>query len=423
MNYTKFNTDSIYQFLDESDTYDAIDYLKNPNNFRSFNQGLSEIIKKKGYASESSSINELTKSLHTKLETIGAKISYNTVEAWFKGEHRPKIEAGYRKQIYEICFALNLSYDETLWFFHHVYYDRAFNCHTIDEAVFYFCFKNDLTYKKALSLIKEITDAPSENITPSMEANYTQFVQKNLDEFQSSEELISFLVNNKENFNSWNRSAYKKLTILVKELLPTECGKKEIENIKRTIKRKNTVYGIIPKLNDQKEWGLVMQEFFFEFIDESSLEYIEGKNICSKNFLLDRILNKDITNLNKNSKSNIEIPYIVKNNFPTRKTLSDVLSEEKTLHSKSYDAIRKVIILLYFYRFWCEIKIQNKTNISLDEPLSDVFIAEINDLLYQCGYEKIYAGNPYDWLFLCSSQSDEPLLYFRQCISDLLLDD
>ncbi|RGZ63668.1 hypothetical protein DW979_12405 [Eubacterium sp. AM49-13BH] len=153
-NYTQYNSDSIYKFLDEDDASEAIDFIKDPSNFRTFNEGLSEIMIKKGYISDSTAPDEISQILYKKLTDIGSSLSLNTISSWIKGDHRPKVEAGYRKNIYEICYALNLTFNETIWFFHHVYYDRAFNCHTIDESVYYYCLKNNIAYKDSLDIIK-----------------------------------------------------------------------------------------------------------------------------------------------------------------------------------------------------------------------------------------------------------------------------
>ncbi|WP_195367021.1 hypothetical protein [Lachnospira eligens] len=421
-NYTQYNSDSIYKFLDEDDASEAIDFIKDPSNFRTFNEGLSEIMIKKGYISDSTAPDEISQILYKKLTDIGSSLSLNTISSWIKGDHRPKVEAGYRKNIYEICYALNLTFNETIWFFHHVYYDRAFNCHTIDESVYYYCLKNNIAYKDSLDIIKEIENSP--DITSSYEetSNYTLFIQKTIDKIESVDELITFLTLNKANFKSWNASAYKTLDDLVKDLLPSENGKKEIEKIKRKIKATHSIYGIIPKKNNQNEWGLIMQEFFYDLTDESYLDILDGKNIRSKNFLLEQILGMKLIT-DKEKKRFIDkasIPDIVKNNFPSRKTMSDVLSEDKITQSKSYDSIRKLIILLEFYRYWCSIKIMDEEYDDFENPLSDAFIDEINYTLYLCGYEEMYAGNPYDWIFMCSAQADDPLSYFRQCITFIL---
>lgn len=421
-NYTQYNSDSIYKFLDEDDASEAIDFIKDPSNFRTFNEGLSEIMIKKGYISDSTAPDEISQILYKKLTDIGSSLSLNTISSWIKGDHRPKVEAGYRKNIYEICYALNLTFNETIWFFHHVYYDRAFNCHTIDESVYYYCLKNNIAYKDSLDIIKEIENSP--DITSSYEetSNYTLFIQKTIDKIESVDELITFLTLNKANFKSWNASAYQTLDDLVKDLIPSENGKKEIEKIKRKIKATHSIYGIIPKKNNQNEWGLIMQEFFYDLTDESYLDILDGKNIRSKNFLLEQILGMKLIT-DKEKKRFIDkasIPDIVKNNFPSRKTMSDVLSEDKITQSKSYDSIRKLIILLEFYRYWCSIKIMDEEYDDFENPLSDAFIDEINYTLYLCGYEEMYAGNPYDWIFMCSAQADDPLSYFRQCITFIL---
>lgn len=421
-NYTQYNSDSIYQFLDEDDASEAIDFIKDPGNFRTFNEGLSEIMIKKGYISDSTAPDEISQILYKKLTDIGSSLSLNTISSWIKGDHRPKVEAGYRKNIYEICYALNLTFNETIWFFHHVYYDRAFNCHTIDESVYYFCLKNNISYKDSLDIINKIENSPDTTSSYEETSNYTLFIQKTIDKIESVDDLISFLSLNKANFKSWNASAYQTLDDLVKDLLPSENGKKEIEKIKRKIKATHSTYGIIPKKNNQNEWGLIMQEFFYDLTDESYLDILDGKNIRSKNFLLEQILGMKLIT-DKEKKRFIDkasIPDIVKNNFPSRKTMSDVLSEDKITQSKSYDSIRKLIILLEFYRYWCSIKIMDEEYDDFENPLSDAFVDEINYTLYLCGYEEMYAGNPYDWIFMCSAQADDPLSYFRQCITFIL---
>ena len=71
----------------------------------------------------------------------------------------------------------------------------VFNCHTIDEAVFYYAFMHNMSYKDSLSLIKEINSAPSRSINSSTESNYTQFIQNRIAEFKSIDELKAMLDN------------------------------------------------------------------------------------------------------------------------------------------------------------------------------------------------------------------------------------
>lgn len=426
-NYTLFNQESISNYPSYDDIEDALEFLKNPGSFRTFDLGLIELLRRKGYSGNLNNRMEMADYLISKLQNIHSTIEDKTVYSWFYGEHRPKTEAGYRRQIYEICFALHLDYKETVWFFQHVYYDRAFNFHTIEEAVFYYAFLNKGTYAEALSMIREVEDASSDYPTDTVfSADYTRFVQNRIVDFRSAEELKEFLIANRNRFDAWNISALNTLNGLIHELIASEEAKQEIDTLKRTISRKkdgNTSIHLTP--DAYNHCGLLMKEILYdadkdrESAAQYFLEAINGKNILKNTFILDRLL----STTSGMSRAAIDVPYIVRNNFPSKKIMSDVLSESKITRSKSYDSIRKMIVLLDFYSFWVRIKI-GQTDISeySKEDLTEIYLDEANSRLYQCGYEELYPGNPYDWIFLCSAQSEEPLDFFRSCICDLLPD-
>jgi hypothetical protein len=493
--YTEFNKQSTTEYPSIDDVEDAIDFLKAPASFRSFRTGLIKIFLDKyienisdnsdsidinfinidsnnidltnidsnnivlsniapinidsinidSTKSESVRINsmepesvdsyaeeQMAKCLFNKLHKIGSSIEYNTVLSWFQGKHRPKVEAGYRQQIYEICFALNLTFDETKWFFGHVYYDRAFNCHTIEEAVFYYAFRNNVGYQEALEIIDTIyaSNSTIESISPSEISaypteNYTLFVQEHISDMHSKEEIIDFLTANKDNFNEWNKTAFANLNNLVKTLIVSDAAKKEIHNLKRLLTRRINSNNIDNsehiKINHSDKCGLIMKEILYDAKKSSSFdkyiyETINGKNVCSNTFILERLLSSS-TGLPKSP----DIPYIVRNNFPNKKVMSDILSEQKVSLSKSYDGIRKMIILLDFYSFWVNIKlgISDMSEYSASERFT-TYIDEANALLHKCGYEDLFEGNPYDWVFICSAKNDEPLDFFRSCVNELL---
>lgn len=425
--YTIFNQNSTYDYTSLDDIDDAIDYLKNPSSFRSFNIGLTELLVKKGYSGKTNDINALSEFLISRLKKINSDISKGTVTSWFSGERRPKVEHDSRSTIYEICFALELSYEETLWFFHHVYYDRAFNCHIIGEAVYYFAFKNKLTYTEAQAIIKEVTQASTLCTASDTSEIYTQLIKNRIDNLESVAELKAFLIQNKNDFNTWNKSALDLLNNLKYIFIGSPESKAVIDKLKRRISPKrgsNKKYD----LNNYQSCGLLMKEILFDAqspdnydsSEEYILEAIHNKNIFSNDFILDRLLTTS-AGMQKNK----EIPYVLRSNFPSKKIMSDILSEKKSQISvsTSYDAIRKMIVLFSFYCFWAEVKlgITDLERYSSNE-LPEIYIEQTNDYLQECGYENLYAGNPYDWIFLCSAQSEDPLAYFRSCIADMLPD-
>lgn len=426
--FTKRIEKSINNYPSEQGIEEAADFLKNPDSFRPFDLGLIELLKRKGYSGSLENKYEMSDYLAEKLKCIHSTIKKGTVDSWFLGQHRPKIESGYRRQIYEICFALHLTYDDTVWFFQHVYYDRAFNCHTIEEAVFYFAFLNGLTYMESLSIIDEINTSAYTDIIENDESfkNYTNSIQKSIHGLHSTEELKKFLISNKSHFDTWNRKALENLCALTRKLRASEESKKEIDNLKKKLSRKKDSSSEISLTPDAyQRCGLIMKEVLFDAKNDSRsaasyiMETISGKNILKNTFILDRLL----STTSGISKEASDIPYIVRNNFPSKKVMSDVLSEKKIAKSKSYDSIRKMIVLLDFYDFWVCAKLGiTDFSVYAGTPRYDIYLAEANTRLNQCGYEDLYAGNPYDWIFLYSANRDDPLSYLRALIHNLLPD-
>lgn len=430
--YTIFNKNSTKDYSSDELIDEAVDYLKDPESFRSFDEGLKQILIKKGFSGNDNNGYELANYLIEKLRSIDSTIEDATVLSWFIGtspkgnKPRPKIEAGSRSKIYEICFSLNMTLQETVWFFEHVYYDRPFNCHTIEEAVFYYSFLHNIHYKEALQIISEIQNASTTNSSDSMDTNYTQFVQERIDGFTSINQLKEFLVNNKANFSTWNQSAHVALHSLVNRLIGPEESKVEIDSLKRSLQRKInfSAADFVNEINKYNNCGLLIREILYDSQHQTTdrpdryiLDAINNKNTRKNTFILERLLQTS-AGLKKNG----QIPYVVRNNFPSKKIMSDILSEGKISISKSYDSIRKVLILLDFYRFWVNIKLNGNEQGLSHEELSQTYRDEADDLLYNCGYNELYDGNPYDWIFLCAAQSNNPLEYFRACVGELLLE-
>lgn len=97
--YTTFNEQSLSNFTSiDDDLTDAVDFLKNPKSFRSFDNGLKTLLKRTGYSGNLDNNNELTEYLISKLRAIHSTIETETVYSWFSGKHRPKVEPGSRKK-------------------------------------------------------------------------------------------------------------------------------------------------------------------------------------------------------------------------------------------------------------------------------------------------------------------------------------
>ncbi len=417
--YTKIISENIfdeYYDYDEDEDLDKIyNFLKNEENFRPFNEGLIELIIKSNdnfKNQENYDLKVYFDYLKEKLDCINVKIYTQVINDWLTGKHRPKVEENYREKMYQICFALNLELKQVYDFFNEVYFSRAFNCHSIKEAVYYYCFSNKFSYKEAQEMIYLIENS-KENTEKNIEIIYTSAIKNKIDTFAKKEHFIEYMKENKHNFNIWNITSYSK----IKELFDEINTSKEISKDIRYKINKN----ISLTDEDKNSCGLFLRYQLLEIeksddIKKSFKDMFGKKDITSVKCILDNLLYSYKISSNKN------IPYIVKNNFPSEKSFSNILSASnedftkfKAYTSKSYDTIRKLLIFLKFFNFWYKYKLGFMNENDMD-ILFEAYIQETNILLNECGYEDFYVGNPYDWIFFKCAKSDEPITAFENII-------
>ena len=86
--------------------------------------------------------------------------------------------------------------------------------------------------------------------------------------------------------------------------------------------------------------------------------------------------------------------------------------------SKNYDAIRKLLILLKFYQFWCIHDKLHPFRLPADGEIRyETYLYETNNLLMECGYNSLFEGNCYDALFMLCSGSAAPLETLRNFLA------
>lgn len=419
------------------DSSKALEYLNNPNNFRSFSDGLTALIKKGSdpYQGDNT-VEGKTSFLYEKLRSIGVSIKKPTIEAWFSGKHRPRLSSNSRTNMYQVCFSLNLNLSDVISFFHEVYFDRGFNCHTIEEAVYYYCFKNNQAYQKAIELIHTIQSPEFETTSSEIEdVVYTKEIKNWLDDFKNEEELLNFFKENKSIFEQWNQSAIEHIKRLLGEIHDHPSDKKMIqeeiqrEQQKQRKKEEKKEENFVSEKKLQEKYSncsLIVQEIFMDS-HETALKEISGDNISSIDFMLDRII---FTN---NGLKDATVSDIIKRNFPSKQSFSNLFKTFET--STAYDSIRKVLILLEFYDFWVKIKVSNNPELirikkALQSDVTDfsmsinfcprmMFQDACNALLKECGYERLDFFHPYDWLFLWASSTNNPLDSLREAVSTM----
>lgn len=408
--------DSLFSIDDCNEAYQ---YLQNSANFVSFHTGLTTLMQRCGYTGSSEDVEEKTAYLQQKLAAIHVKITEITVRDWFSGKHRPSLDSRSRKLVYEICFALGASFELVQEFFRQVYFSRSFNCHTIKEAVYYYCLHQNHSYNHALELYETIKTMPE---TAKFEASapvYTDQIRNALDNCRSDEEFLAYFSRNKSIFDRWNQRALFYIEEFVRQIRGT---KEDIGRIE--------AFGKVGTIPDAKTLatppasGLITQEFFMQARHFGRKWTYAKQNVTSIDFMLEFIIDP-IEPVNKKAK----LPDIVKLNFPSKKTFSKILNRSQSEMSTSYDSIRKCLILLRFYHFWVTLELMMDSGNAAENPQSDYadyfddFCEETAQLLEECGYEELYERNPYDWIFLWASATEQPLESFRGVMRAIDFDD
>lgn len=407
--------DSLFSIDDCNEAYQ---YLQNSANFVSFHTGLTTLMQRCGYTGSSEDVEEKTAYLQQKLAAIHVKITEITVRDWFSGKRRPSLDSRSRKLVYEICFALGASFELVQEFFRQVYFSRSFNCHTIKEAVYYYCLHQNHSYNHALELYETIKAMPE---TAKFEASapvYTDQIRNALDNCRSDEEFLAYFSRNKSIFDRWNQRALFYIEEFVLQIRGTNKDIERIEIFKKI--------GTIPDaktLATPPASGLITQEFFMQARHLGLKWKYRKQNITSIDFMLEFIIDP-IEPVNKKAK----LPDIVKLNFPSKKTFSKILNRSQSETSTSYDSIRKCLILLKFYHFWVTLELMMDSGNAAEDSQTeyadyfDDFCEEMAQLLEECGYEELYERNPYDWIFLWASTTEQPLESFRRMMKTIDFD-
>lgn len=176
----------------EEDSIDSLKYLFHSEHFRPFSVGLTELMSRCSYDGFENDVGQKTDFIYNKLLSMGIPPIKSTIKDWFMDKHRPLFTDPSRTRLYQICFALSAKFDDVEWFFHHVYLDRSFNCHKIEEAVYYYCFLKNLSYEHANNLILTIASYPSLSDASKLGTVFTNDIRTVLNHCNTDTELLNF---------------------------------------------------------------------------------------------------------------------------------------------------------------------------------------------------------------------------------------
>ncbi len=394
--YTKNLENSIFNLKSEEDDEELFSkillFLNDANSFRNFGEALKSIIWKYMPDSYDGSEKDFLKQSAVK---EGIRFNNNTLNNWFSGT-RPKKSDLSREHMYEIGFALRMSVEDVRELFRKAYFDRAFNMRDVHEFVYYYCFEHGYSKQHADKIIDAIN---LDNHAKKDLTIRTVQISEAVEGIKEDKKLIDYIYSHQHNFQINNRTAIQVRDALLNEIQARE-GERVLIN-QGIMRLDNSAYSYIAR--EISYWTNHSDN------EEGAHEYLSRyKSLTSIETMLDIIQlgmtrqGKAVDQSGKLLFKDSAFPQEIVSRFPIKQTFSKA--------NPTFEEIRKMIILLFSYKFWFE-----KEYNFADTDLED-YTAQLNSLLTDCGLQTLYYGNPFDWLFLFCSSNEDPLEQFRSII-------
>lgn len=356
--------------------------------FRPFSSAMTEFISEHGYEGNLEDVNAKVTFIRAAFERANMAPP-REIREWFTTGQPIK-----RDTAFLVCFAFGLDGIETDEFFRRYYArERSFNCHQVQEAVYYFCLNNGLSYAEALDIQTRVPLAKENQ--KSGDVVYTGSIIAELNDLETKEDLIKYLTENIDKFSDSNVTAYE----TIQRLWTLAAGNGGLLMQEREK---------LPSLLDDAATG-----------EKSKLRF-GNKGVKPWDAYL-AILQLDKDDV-KQLKAERSIKPILKklhadaqDSFPDRQGIDKILRGEHV----SYERVRKWLVLLTFYTFWAQKAVKEESYEAEPEDANRC-LTSMNQHLMEAGYPELYVGNPYDWIFLFASKSEEPLYVFRFIWNELL---
>ena len=356
--------------------------------FRPFSKAMDEFLKEHGFAGNI----EDADAKAAFVRAVFAKANMDApreVREWFAGQPVK------RDTVFQICFAFGLDGGETDEFFRRIYTkERSFNCHLMQEAIYYFCLNNGLTWADALDIQSRAPLAGKD--AGDVDVVYTGSIIAELNDLESKEEFIAWLNENIDKFVPYgNVTAYETIRRLWRQAAGPD-GLLIQENQKLSSLLDDDAMGNKSSFRTGSSGARLYDAYL-------AILQLDKKTV--KKLGTDRSIKPILEKLHDDAQDS----------FPDRQGIDLILRGEHV----SYERVRKWLVLLTFYTYWAKRAIANG-NYEAQPDDADRCIAEMNRYLIDCGYPELYMGNPYDWIFFYAIKDSEPLRAFRYIWNELL---
>lgn len=383
--YTDDLESQIYSIFPDDENYTE-KLTEIASSFRSFDVALDEFLLDHGFDGVLKNIDCKIAFLKQKFASANIDLPRNVSR--YYTEHI-RIE---RNTAFKFCFAFGLNIEQTNDFFRRICLERSFDCHDIEEAIYYYSISNRLSYEQAQSIINKAPKADKTKFDFNGEVLYTSTVVKEIDRIKNVDELLKYFENNIGQFGYNHVSANKNITALWNKI----SGENGLAAKERT-------KFLTESTNKSKSYNTSVWKIYLQILG------VDKKS--AKTLRTDRSLKPIL-------KDNKLLHSLAADSFPDRDGMTKILNNEHVSHERT----RKVIILLSFYVFWITLALdRNDGTYAAKGGEADRCQSRINHLLADSGYEELYPGNPYDWIFMYALNDNFPMTAFREFMLQLNL--
>lgn len=393
LNYTELLENKAETLFIEDEKYEE-SLIEIAGLFHGFDEAMTAFIRKQGYIDDADDIELKVRFVQEKFKASGMKVPRG-IKGWFTGDTKPN-----RDTAFQICFAFKLSIDKANEFFRCVQLERSFDCHTISEAVYYFGIKNQLGYQEAKEIVERIKKPKKAKAVPDQQVLYTGSIRDYIDSISDNERLISYIEENIDDFAYNNVTAVKYIQELWGNISKTDgLAVKEGQLITRSRNIYDHRENYVISKNGASTWTIFSQ--IIGLSNDMENEYAAK---------YDRSLAKILS-------GNKLFPLNADYCFPSRQNIDRLLRGE----TGDNEQLRKMLIFLVFYSYWVQLGIRKEDAFCTAQyGDSRRCLNTINKRLLDADYPSLYAGNPYDWLFLWALNDDHPLEAFRSYIGEAI---
>lgn len=314
-----------------------------------FMEGVSARLNELGFACNSGDTELILSEVKRRYKELLGFTCPRTVIEWIR---KGKTGVNNRRNNYDLCYALEMDFRQTVVFFQKHYLTLPFNVKSSVDAVFMYALYHKKPYSDVTGLLEK-----SKGFVP----------QENAHSSTSQIAAMIFDIDDDEKFMHY---------------LSEHCydNEQQFQHARRMI-------------NDKLDTV------------RKRIEKYDADRIISKDRLnsltIEALLGYRYQSGGKKAKDS-DLPKRFTESLPNDVTLGKIINGNVA----SYDLLRKTLMLLSFYNFYYGSDNDNRNAIA--DNLMD-FYEEMNDELISCGFAQLYIRHPFDCLLLYCANSCDPI--------------